>query len=251
MGKTTTAVNLSAALARAGHPTLLVDLDPQGNATSGLGIADEHRTPSIYEVLRGEIAADQAVRPTALPSLFVLPATADLAGASVELMQQEQREFFLRHALAPLASRFSYILIDAPPSLGLLTMNALVGAERVLIPVQSEYYALEGLGQLLQTIELVKAHLHPTLDLLGAVVTMFDRRVKVAHEVVREVREHFPGHVFSAVIPRSVRLSEAPSYGKTIFDYDQASAGAQAYTTLAQEVHARVLELSRQSVQVP
>ena len=246
VGKTTTAVNLGAALAHAGLPTLLVDVDPQANATSGLSIPEEQRVPGAYEVLRGEIPAEQALRPTSQENLFVLPASADLAGASVELLQADEREYRLRHALQPLRDRFTYILIDGPPSLGILTMNALAAADQVLIPVQSEYYALEGLGQLIQTIELVKTHLHPTLNVFGAVLTMFDRRVKVAHEVVREVREHFPGHVFATVVPRNIRLAEAPSYGKTIFAYDANSAGAQAYQALADEVHARASALIRQ-----
>jgi chromosome partitioning protein len=246
VGKTTTAVNLGAALARAGHPTLLVDLDPQGNASSGVGIGDEQRLPGIYELLRGEVAADAAMRPTAQENYHVMPATADLAGASVELMNVDNREFRLREVLAPLKEQYSYIIIDAPPSLGVLTMNALVAAERVLIPVQCEYYALEGLGQLLQTIGLVKEHLHPELEVLGAVLTLFDRRVKVAHDVIKEVREHFPGKVFETVIPRNIRLAEAPSYGKNIFEYDDASQGAQTYQSFAQEVHDTVKNLINQ-----
>jgi chromosome partitioning protein len=176
----------------------------------------------------------------------VIPANGDLAGASVELMGIDNREFRLKEALDPLRSDFSYIIIDAPPSLGLLTMNALVAAERVLIPVQCEYYALEGLGQLLQTIGLVKERLHPDLEVLGAVLTLFDRRVKVAHDVVREVREHFPGRVFDTVIPRNIRLAEAPSYGKNIFEYDDESQGAQTYRLFADEVHRSAADLINQ-----
>jgi len=246
VGKTTTAVNLGAALARAGHLTLLVDLDPQGNASSGVGIVEENRLPGIYELLRSEVKPVDAIRATAQENYHVMPATGDLAGASVELMGVDNREFRLKEALSPLNEHFSYIIIDAPPSLGILTMNALVAAERVLIPVQCEYYALEGLGQLLQTIGLVKEHLHPDLEVLGAVLTLFDRRVKVAHDVIKEVREHFPGKVFDTVIPRNIRLAEAPSYGKNIFEYDEVSQGAQTYHMLAEELHKTVNELINQ-----
>jgi len=249
VGKTTTAVNLGAALARAGHPTLLVDLDPQGNATSGVGVQEEQRVPGIYELLRGDVPHVDALRATTQQNYSVLPATGDLAGASVELMGVDNREYRLREVLAPLQQNFSYIIIDAPPSLGILTMNALVAAEKVLIPVQCEYYALEGLGQLLQTIGLVKEHLHPELDVLGAVLTLFDRRVKVAHDVIKEVREHFPGHVFETVIPRNIRLAEAPSYGKSIFEYDDQSQGAQTYQQFAAEVHNKATEFINQQIQ--
>lgn len=243
MGKTTTSVNLGAALARAGFRTLLVDLDPQGNASSGLAVPDDQRVPGIYEALRGEHPAAAAVRQTIHEGYHILPSTPDLTGASVELLATDNREFHLRQALQPLADQFAYVIIDAPPSLGILTMNALVAADAVLIPVQTEYYALEGLGQLLQTITLVRNHLHPRLEILGAVLTMFDRRITVAHDVVREVREHFPGHVFSTVVPRSVRLTEAPSHGQTIFAYDESSPGALAHANLGEEVHQRVREL--------
>jgi chromosome partitioning protein len=246
VGKTTTAVNLGAALARAGHRTLLVDLDPQGNASSGLGITEEQRLPGIYELLRGEVQPIDSIRATTQENYHVIPANGDLAGASVELMEIDNREFRLKEMLDSLRGDFSYIIIDAPPSLGLLTMNALVAAERVLIPVQCEYYALEGLGQLLQTINLVKEHLHPDLEVLGAVLTLFDRRVKVAHDVVKEVREHFPGRVFDTVIPRNIRLAEAPSYGKNIFEYDDESQGAQTYKLFADEVHRFAADLINQ-----
>jgi len=246
VGKTTTAVNLGAALARAGHPTLLVDLDPQGNASSGVGITEEQRLPGVYELLRGEVTPEAALRPTAQENYNVMPSTADLAGASVELMNIENREYRLKEALAALTPHFSYIIIDAPPSLGILTMNALVASEKVLIPVQCEYYALEGLGQLLQTIGLVREHLHPSLEVLGAVLTLFDRRVKVAHDVIKEVREHFPGKVFDTVIPRNIRLAEAPSYGKNIFEYDDTSQGALTYQSFAAEVHQLASELINQ-----
>lgn len=249
VGKTTTAVNLGAGLARAGEPTVLVDLDPQGNATSGVGVPEDRRAAGAYEVLRGELSAIAALQPTAQEGLNVIPATVDLAGASVELLNDDSREFRLRDALRPLTEHFSYIIVDAPPSLGVLTMNALVAAERVLIPVQSEYYALEGLGQLLATIALVREGPHPQLEILGAVLTLFDRRVRVAHDVVREVREHFPGHVFQTVVPRNVRLAEAPSYGQSIFDYDADSAGAHAYAELTREVRERVAVSVRQPLQ--
>ncbi len=243
VGKTTTAVNLGAALSRAGFPTLLVDIDPQGNATSGLAVPEDQRVPGTYEVLRGEHPAAAALRLTVHEGYQILPSTPDLVGASVELLATDNREFHLREALQPLAGQFAYMIIDTPPSLGILTMNAFVAADAVLIPVQTEYYSLEGLGQLLQTIALVRNHLHPHLEILGAVLTMFDRRITVAHDVVREVREHFPGHVFPTVVPRSVRLAEAPSYGQTIFAYDENSPGALAYARLGEEVHTRVQEL--------
>lgn len=251
VGKTTTAVNLGAALAAAGHPTLLVDLDPQGNATSGVGVPEEQRLPGVYGVLQGVLPISDAIRPTVHEGYQVLPSTPDLAGASVELVSVPEREFRLRQALAPLQDQAAMIIMDTPPSLGLLTMNALVASDRVLIPVQCEYYALEGLGQLLATIELVRDNLHPRLEILGAVLTMFDRRLKVAHDVVREVREHFPGHVFETVVPRSVRLAEAPSHGQTIAAYDPSSPGAAAYAQLATEVRARVDALTPEPVHVP
>ncbi len=236
VGKTTTAVNLGAALARAGKRTLLVDLDPQGNASSGVGVAEEHKSPGVYEFLRGEADAASVIRDTGIENFHVLPTGPELAGASVELLGEENREYRLRDALAPVSLAYDYVIIDAPPSLGILTMNALVASDRLLIPVQCEYYALEGLGQLLQTIALVQENLHPDLKIIGVVLTLFDRRVKVAHDVVKEVREHFPGHVFGTIVPRNIRLAEAPSFGKNIFDYDPNSFGAAAYRELAVEL---------------
>jgi len=249
VGKTTTAVNLGAGLAKAGYPTLLVDMDPQGNASSGVGVPDEKRVPGIYEVLRGEASVSDVIQPTSQDNYNIIPATPDLAGSTVELMASDNREFKLRDILQPLQEHYSYIIIDGPPSLGLLTMNTLVASERVLIPVQCEYYALEGLGQLLQTIALVKENLHPNLEVLGAVLTLFDRRVKVAHDVVKEVRENFPGHVFETVIPRNIRLAEAPSYGRSIFEYDETSQGAQTYQQLATEIHNYVSQIINQQIQ--
>lgn len=250
VGKTTTAVNIGAALARAGETVLLADLDPQANASSGLGVPEQDRQPGMYELLRKEVSAADILQPTHIEGYNILPSSPDLAGAAVELVQVPQREFRLRGGLDELKPHFRYILIDAPPSLGLLTMNALAAADCVLVPVQSEYYALEGLGQLLNTVMLVQKHVHSHLSVLGAVVTLFDKRLNIAKQVVDEVRQHFPGHVFETVIPRNIRLTEAPSYGQTIFEYDAQSSGASAYEGLASEVRERVVQLARKEVAV-
>jgi chromosome partitioning protein len=238
VGKTTTAVNLAASLAAAERPTLLVDLDPQGNASSGVGVTAPER--QIYDVLCGDLTAAQALQPTALSHLHLLPAGADLAGAEIELVNAEGRESRLRDALAPLLPHYAFILIDCPPSLGLLTLNALVAAHAVLVPLQCEYYALEGLARLLGTLERVRASFNPGLEREGILLTMTDRRANLSRQVEEDARSHFGsgsvGGVFNASIPRNVRLSEAPSHGKPILLYDLASRGAAAYLQLAEEL---------------
>jgi chromosome partitioning protein len=236
VGKTTTAVNLAASLAVAEKRVLLVDLDPQGNATSGVGIArDSVGSASVYHVLLGEIPATAAVRKTEVPNLSLLPSNADLVGAELELVNLEEREGRLRDALASIRNHYDFLLIDCPPSLGLLTVNALVAAERVLVPLQCEYYALEGLGSLLKTIDLVRGSLNRNLALDGVVLTMFDARNNLARQVMNDVRAHLPGQVYETVVPRNVRLSEAPSHGLPALLYDIESKGAQSYLSLAQE----------------
>jgi chromosome partitioning protein len=238
VGKTTTAVNLAASLAAAERPTLLVDIDPQGNATSGLGISAP--SSQIYDVLAGTKSAAQALQPTALSHLHAIAAGPDLAGAEIELVSVDGREGLLRDALAPLLPHYDFVLIDCPPSLGLLTLNALVAANAVLIPLQCEYYALEGLARLLGTVERVRASFNPTLEREGIVLTMVDRRANLSQQVENDVRQHFgtgaAGAVFATTIPRNVRLSEAPSHGKPILLYDISSRGAAAYLELAQEL---------------
>ena len=237
VGKTTTAVNLAASLAAQEKRVLLVDLDPQGNATSGLGISREQGDrPTVYQALLGEADPRSAVLPTAVPHLFVLPASTDLVGAELELVAMEERESRLRAALDPLRDAHDYVLIDCPPSLGLLTINALVAADRVLVPLQCEYYALEGLGSLLRTIDLVKGSLKPELEVEGVVLTMFDTRNNLARQVMKDVQANLPGQVYETVIPRNVRLSEAPSHGIPAILYDIESKGAQSYLQLAEEL---------------
>lgn len=236
VGKTTTSVNVGGYLAAAGKPTLVVDMDPQANATAGLGITLEANTPTVYEVLLEHVTPAHAVQPTAQDNLNALAATPDLVGAAIELMDQPHREYRLRRALKSLAEHYEFILLDCPPSLGLLTVNALAAAHRVLIPVQCEFYALEGLNQLMTTVEMVRQHLNPKIQVLGAVLTMYDRRTALGRKVVKEVRRNFPGHVFDSVIPRNTELAEAPSHGKTILEYDRGSRGAKAYEYLSEEL---------------
>jgi chromosome partitioning protein len=235
VGKTTTAVNLGAVLADTGARALLVDLDPQGNASTGVGVARHDLAAGAYEVLAGASLAE-AIVPTVVPGLDVLPSTLDLAGAEVELVSALARESKLKIALAKVRTRYDYILIDSPPSLGLLTINALVAADAVIIPIQCEYYALEGLGQLLRTIELVRDGLNHALAVGGVVLTMYDARTKLSEQVVSEVREHLGDVVFRMVIPRTVRLSEAPGYGKPVTLYDPSSRGSFTYRALGVEV---------------
>lgn len=236
VGKTTTAVNLSAYLALAGARTLLVDADPQANATSGLGIDRQSLQLSTYSVLIDSTPVVKAMVSTCVPGLRLLPATMDLAGADIELMPRISRETFLRRALEAVRAEFDVIVIDAPPSLGLLTLNALVAADAVLIPIQTEYYALEGMSQLMNTIELVKAHLNPQLEVARVILTMFDYRTRLAKQVVEEVKGFFTNRVAGTVVPRNVRLSEAPSHGLPIALYDSKSQGAAAYKAIAEEV---------------
>jgi chromosome partitioning protein len=242
VGKTTTAINLAAYLAAFGRKVLLVDMDPQGNTTSGIGVAKHLKEYTMYDLLvqpDDDITIFDVIVPTARRELVVAPCTVDLAAAEVELVGTIAREHKLRHMLAPIRDRCDYILIDCPPSLGLLTVNALVAADGVIIPIQCEYLALEGLSQLSDTIRIVKNKLNPNLYIAGAVLTMFDPRTRLAGEIVREVRNYFPKETFHTIINRSVRLSEAPSFGQSILDYDPNSPGALAYRALAEEVMAR------------
>lgn len=240
VGKTTTSVNLASALAASGRKVLLLDMDPQGNASSGLGIKRyESQDNNIYHVLIGEKSLDEATQKTSSANLFVSTANPDLVGAEIELVDMPQREYRLKQAIAAVAHKYDYILIDCPPSLGLLTLNALTAADSFLVPLQCEYYALEGLSQLLNTAGLIKKNLNPQLHIEGIVLTMFDMRNNLSHQVVTEIKNHFGEKVFSAIIPRNVRLSEAPSHGQSIFEYDSKSTGALKYLELAREVIAR------------
>jgi chromosome partitioning protein len=240
VGKTTTAVNVSAYLAL-GLRVLLVDLDPQANATSSLGLDPNGVELSTYDVLIGQAPLAEAIVSSGRQQLDVAPASRALAGAQVELVEMPHRERRLAHALDGAAARYDVVLVDTPPSLGILTLNALVAADLLLAPVQCEYLALEGVAQLIETIELVRATLNPRLELLGMLMTMFDPRTRLSPQVVEEVRRHFPEHTFQTVIPRSVRLSEAPSYGKPVLEYEPSSRGASAYADLAQELIQRGL----------
>jgi chromosome partitioning protein len=235
VGKTTTAVNLGAALAEGGFRVLVVDLDPQGNASTGLGINPRDVESSVYDVIMAEAPVLDSVEPTTLKNLFVLPAKIDLAGADIELVATFSRELKLRRALDPVREEYDVILIDCPPSLGLLTVNGLAAADDVIVPVQSEYYALEGLGQLLKNVAMVRS-VNPTLDVRGIVLTMHDSRTKLAEQVELEVREHFGARVYKTVVPRTIRIAEAPSFGQPIIVFDPTSRGAKAYRELAKEV---------------
>jgi chromosome partitioning protein len=236
VGKTTTAVNLGAALAELSYRVLVVDLDPQGNATTGLGIDARSFEHSMYDVLMRDVSLEDAVEPTSMKNLFVAPATIDLAGAEIELVPSFSRELKLRRALEAVSGDFDFILIDCPPSLGLITVNGLAAADEVLVPIQCEYYALEGLGQLLRNVKLVQANLNDQLDVSTIVLTMYDARTKLAEQVADEVRLHFGNKVCRNVIPRTVRISEAPSFGQPITVFDPTSRGAIAYRELAKEV---------------
>ncbi len=238
VGKSTTAVNLGACLALLGKRTLLVDIDPQGNATTGLGIDKRGIENDSYALLLGEIGTASAIIPTDVENLSIIPATANLAGAEVELVSAMARENRLRQALAGVVDQYDYIFVDCPPSLGLLTINALVAADQMIIPIQAEFYALEGLSQLTAIVQRVKEALNPRLEILGVLVTMYDGRTRLAVEVVDEVMRYFPEHVFKTQIPRNIRLSEAPSFGKPVVLFDVRSRGAQAYLDLAREVAA-------------
>jgi len=236
VGKTTTAVNLAACIAAAEKRTLLVDVDPQSNATSGLGIEDPTEGRSSYEVIVGGLSAAEVIQQTRMPFLWVIPSHINLVGAEVEMVELEDRERRLADALETVRDNYDFIIIDCPPSLGLLTLNALTAADSVLIPVQCEYYALEGLGQLLNTINMVKKQLNEQLDIEGVLLTMYDSRLRLSNQIVEEVKKYFGEKVFKAVVTRNVRLSEAPSFGKPIILYDAVSAGARNYMDLAHEV---------------
>lgn len=236
VGKTTTAVNLGAALAELAYRVLVVDLDPQGNATTGLGINARSLESSIYDVILHDVAAEDVIEPTSLRNLFVLPATIDLAGAEIELVPAFSRELRLRRALESVQGDYDFILIDCPPSLGLLTVNGLAAAGEIVVPIQCEYYALEGLSQLLRNVGLVQANLNAHLQMSTIILTMYDARTRLAEQVVAEVREHFGNRVCRNVVPRTVRLSEAPSFGQPIIVFDSSSRGSIAYRELAKEV---------------
>ena len=236
VGKTTTAVNLGAALAELDFRVLVIDLDPQGNATTGMGISHRNVEGSIYDVIMNDAPIEDCVEPTSVRNLFVVPATIDLAGAEIELVPAFSRELKLRRALTNVRDDYDFILIDCPPSLGLLTVNGLAASNDVVVPIQCEYYALEGLGQLLRNVALVKTNLNPELDVRGIVLTMYDARTKLAEQVEREVRAHFGAKVYRTVVPRTVRISEAPSFGQPVTVFDASSRGALAYRELAKEV---------------
>jgi chromosome partitioning protein len=250
VGKTTTSVNLASAMSILKRKTLLLDLDPQGNASSGLGLKrTEYQDANIYHVLIGEKTLMETLLPTKSEYLKIVPATPDLVGAAIELVDVESREYCLKRALAPVLADYDYIIIDCPPSLDLLTLNALSAANSFLVPLQCEYYALEGLSQLLNTAGHIKKSLNPQLHIEGIVLTMFDTRNNLSHQVVSEIKSHFGDKVFSSVIPRNVRLSEAPSHGQSIFGYDPKSIGAQKYLELAQEIVTRTTSIQTRQME--
>ncbi|HIS51092.1 MAG TPA: ParA family protein [Candidatus Gallacutalibacter pullistercoris] len=239
VGKTTTAVNLSAAIGAMGKKTLLVDVDPQGNSSSGVGIDRRQEKNTMYEVLIGECTGQEALVHTDFENLDILPSSMDLAAAELELASVDHRESALKNALIPLRENYEYIFIDCPPSLGLITTNALCAADTLLVPIQCEYYALEGLSQLMNTVRRVKRQYNSLLDIEGVLLTMYDGRLNLTQQVVAEVKKYFPRKVFSTVIPRTVRLSEAPSFGKPVLYFDKGSKGSKAYKTLAEEITKR------------
>jgi len=236
VGKTTSAINIGAYLAEAGKTVLLVDFDSQANLSSGVGINEADSKPGVYELISGLAPLEAAIRRTPVNGLSVIPASMDLSGAAVELIEQEERDFFLSKALAPVRSRYDYILIDCPPSLGVLTLNGITAADAVLIPMQCEYFAMEGLTHLLQTIKRIQVNLNPKLEICGIFFTMYDPRTRLTQQVVKEVSAYFTNKVFSTIIPRNVRLSEAPSHGLPISKYDPLCSGAKAYRSLAKEI---------------
>ena len=239
MGKTTSAINIGAYLAEAGKKVLLVDFDSQANLSSGVGISKKNAKPGVYELLSGLATLEEAIKKGPAERLSVIPADKDLAGAAVELIEQEKRDFFLKNALIPAKKRYDYILIDCPPSLGVLTLNGITAADSILIPMQCEYFAMEGLTHLLETVKRIQKSINPRLKIEGIFFTMYDPRTRLAQQVVKEVSSYFTNKVFSTIVPRNVRLSEAPSHGLPISIYDPASSGARAYKSLAQEVLSR------------
>jgi len=247
VGKTTTAINLAASLAAIEHPTLLIDIDPQSNSTSGLGIEPKNVTSSIYEVMVGGVEVEDAVLETELPFLDLDPSHINLVGAEIEMVDRNQRERILYKAIDQIRSKYDFIIIDCPPSLGLLTINSLTASNSVLIPVQCEYFALEGLGQLLNTIKIVRQHLNTALEIEGVVLTMYDTRTRLSNQVAAEVKKYFDDRVFSTVIARNVRLAEAPSFGKPALLYESTSVGAKNYLALAREIIKRNRKLFKNS----
>lgn len=250
VGKTTTAINLAASFAHLGAPTLLVDCDPQSNASSGVGFGRDPERISTYHVVMGDASAEEALKPTEIPNLSVIPSHKNLIGANIELVTLDYREYRMRHALEPMRRRFDFIVMDCPPALDLLTLNALVAADTVLIPMQAEYFALEGVTELLDTIDRIRGDLNRGLSVEGVVLTMFDDRTNLAQSVANELRGFFGELMCETVIPRNIRLAEAPSHGKPALEYDARSKGAEAYLKLAEEVVARVKKLQAGAVEV-
>ncbi len=236
VGKTTTAVNLSACLGKSGKKVLLIDIDPQGNTTSGLGVDPKSVEQSVYDCIINDVPMSEVIIKTEFDNLWICPANIDLAGAELELVMKENREFVLKNSIAPIKDEFDFIFIDCPPSLGLITLNSFTATDTVLVPIQCEYYALEGLSQLTNTIKMIKQRLNPGLSLEGVLLTMFDARTNLSIQVVDEVKKFFREKVFSTIIPRNVRLSEAPSFGQPVIEYDRNSKGAECYTYLAEEL---------------
>ena len=236
VGKTTTSINLSAALGEKGKKVLVIDTDPQGNTTSGLGLDKNTIDNTIYELLIGEITTDEAISKDAYKNTDIIPSNVNLAAVEIELIDAEDKEFILKNAIGGVKDKYDYIIIDCPPSLSMLTVNAMTTADTVLVPIQCEYYALEGLSQLVHTVNLVKERLNPDLEMEGVVFTMFDSRTNLSLQVVENVKEHIDEHVFKTIIPRNIRLAEAPSYGQPINEYEPKSAGAEAYRLLAEEI---------------
>ncbi|MDR9414904.1 MAG: AAA family ATPase [Gracilimonas sp.] len=236
VGKTTTAINLAASLAAVEHPTLVIDIDPQSNTTSGLGIDTKTVTNSVYEIMIGSTDIEETVRQTELDFLDVVPSHINLVGAEIEMIDREERERILKKAIKSVRDKYDFVIIDCPPSLGLLTINALTASDSIVIPVQCEYFALEGLGQLLNTIKIVRQHLNPDLDIEGVLLTMYDTRTRLSNQVAEEVKRYFDDRVFKAVIARNIRLAEAPSFGKPALLYDSTSVGAKNYLALAREI---------------